>query len=152
MFCAKCGQEQASELVRFCSRCAFRLNTDVESVALRLLKIAMFLVLTIGALLGWGSMTNGPAYMQVRVIIALFAAVTFYLLFARDLKHVFNKLFSQNIEPTKQVTPVSRESALPPAESFPVPIHGSRGVNTAEMVQPPSVTEQTTMLLDKNKR
>ena len=152
MFCPKCGQEQASESMRFCLRCGFKLNTVQETVGKCLIKMAMYLVLTISAIIGWGSITAGPAYMQMRVIITLIAAVTFYLLFSRDMKHIFHKLFSQNIEQTKQVTPASHESALPPAQSIPVPILGSHRVNTAEMVQPPSVTEQTTILLDKSNR
>lgn len=152
MFCPKCGQEQASESVHFCSRCGFKLNTVEEPLAKRLIKMAMYIVITICAIVGWGSMTAGPGYMQVRVIITLIAAMTFYLLFSRDLKHIFYKLFSQNIELIKQAIPASQESALPPAQSIPVPTIGSHRVNTAEMVQPPSVTEQTTILLDKNKR
>ena len=152
MFCPRCGQEQASESVRFCSRCGFKLSTAEEPLAKRLIKMAMYLVLTICAIAGWGSFTAGPAYMQVRVIITLIAAVTFYLLFSRDLRHIFYKLFSQDIEQIKRVTPAGQESALPPARSNPVPTLGSHRVNTAEMVQPPSVTEQTTIPLDRNKR
>ena len=151
MFCPKCGQEQASESVRFCSRCGFKLDSLEEALVKRLIKMAMYLVVTICAVIGWGSMTAGPGYMQIRLIITLIAAITFYLLFSRDLKHIFDKLFSQNIERIKQVTSASQESALPPAQSMPVPIRSHR-VNTAEMVQPPSITEQTTILLDKNKR
>jgi hypothetical protein len=146
MFCPKCGQEQVSESVRFCSRCGFKLNPVEESFAPRLIKIAMYLVLTVFAIIGWGSATAGPGYSQIRVIISLIAAVTFYLLFSCDLKHFFN------IEQIKKITLGSRESALPPAQSIPVPTLESHRVNTAEMVQPPNVTEQTTTLLNKNKR
>jgi hypothetical protein len=90
--------------------------------------------------------------MQVRVIITLIAAITFYLLFSRDLKHIFHKLFYQNIDQIKQVTPATQESALSPAQSNPLLTLGSHRANTAEIVQPPSVTEQTTISLDKNKR
>jgi hypothetical protein len=149
MFCPKCGQEQASESVRFCSRCGFKLNTVEETLAKLLIKIAMYLVLTICSIFGWGSMTAGPGYIQVRVIIMLIAGITFYLLFSRDVKHIFHKLFSPNIEQLNQVIAASQESGLPPAQSMSVPILGSHRVDTAEMVQPPSVTEQTTRLLDK---
>lgn len=149
MFCPKCGHEQASESVRFCSSCGFKLNTVDESLAKLLFKMAMYLVLAILAILGWGSITAGPGYMGVRVIITLIAAITFYLLFSRDLKHMFHKLFSQKIEHLKQVAPASQQSALPPAQGMPMPTLGSHQVNTAEMVHPPSVTEQTTTLLDK---
>jgi hypothetical protein len=151
MFCSKCGQEQASESVHFCSRCGFKLNTIEEGLVKRLILMAMYLVITICAIIGWGSITSGPAYMQLRVIITIIAAITFYLLFSGDLTHIFNKLFAQNIERNKQIAPASQKTALPPAHSIPVTSLGSHRVNTAEMVQPPSVTEQTTILLDKNK-
>jgi hypothetical protein len=150
MFCSKCGQEQASESAHFCSRCGFKLGAIEEGFAKRLITMAMYLVLTICAIIGWGSITSGPGYMQVRVIITIIAAITFYLLFSGDLKHIFNKLFFQDIEQKKQIGPASQDSALPPAHSIHVPSLGSHRVNTAEMVQPPSVTEQTTILLDKN--
>jgi hypothetical protein len=152
MFCPKCGQEQASEAVRFCSRCGIQLNTGDEALAKRSITMAMYLVLTMCAISGWGSFTAGPGYMQVRFIITLIAAITFLLLFARDLRRIFYKLFSQNLEEIKQVTPATHESALPPAHSIPLPTLGSYRVNTSEMVQQPSVTEQTTTLLDKDKR
>ena len=151
MFCSKCGQEQASKSVHFCSRCGFKLNTIEGVLAKRLVLMAMYLVITIFAIVGWGSITSGPAYMQVRVFITIIAAITFYLLFSGDLTHIFNRLFAQNIERNKYLAPVSQETALPPAHSIPVPSLGSQRGNTAEMVQPTSVTEQTTGLLDKNK-
>ena len=149
MFCPKCGLEQASESLHFCSRCGFKLNFVKEGLAKRLIVMAMYLVLTICAIIGWGSITAGPGYMQLRVIITIIAAITFYLLFSNDLTHIFNKLFSQNSK--RQIAPVSQESALPPAHSIPVPSLGSHRVNTAEMVPPPSVTEHTTISLDKNR-
>jgi hypothetical protein len=151
MFCSQCGQQQASQSVRFCSRCGFKLNTIEAGLAKRLIMMAMYLVITICAIIGWGSITTGPAYMQVRVIITIIAAITFYLLFSGDLTHIFKKLFSQNIEQNKRIAPAREEAALPPAQSIAVPTLGSHRVNTAEMVQPRSVTEQTTILLDKKK-
>jgi hypothetical protein len=152
MFCSRCGQEQASEFVRFCSRCGFKFGPTEEGLVKSLIKMAMYLVITICALIGWGSITAGPGYMQTRVVITLIAAITFYLLFADDLARIFSKLFSLNVEEEKRIAAARQESALPPSHSFPVPSSGLHRVNTAEMIQPPSVTEQTTILLDKNKR
>jgi uncharacterized membrane protein YvbJ len=149
MFCPNCGQEQASESVRFCSRCGFKLNSIEETLARRLIKLAMYLVLAMCSIFGWGSFTTGPAYMQLRIIITLLAAITFYLLFSRDLKYIFHKLFSQNVEQRKHLAPASQQTALPPAQGMPLPAPGLQRKNTAEMVQPPSVTEHTTLLLDK---
>lgn len=150
MFCSKCGQEQVSESARFCSRCGFELNSLAEGLAKRLVKMAMFLLLLICALMGWGSITSGPNYMQIRVIITLIAVFAFYLLFARDVKHIFTKFFSQDVEQTKQVPPANQKGALPLGQSIAISLESHR-INTAEMVSPPSITEQTTMLLDKNK-
>jgi hypothetical protein len=44
-----------------------------------------------------------------------------------------------------------RVSALPPPQSIPVPNFTPRRMNTAELAQPPSVTENTTRLLDEEK-
>ena len=151
MFCPKCGQEQASESVHFCSLCGFKLNNVEEPLTKRLIRVTMFLVLAACAIMGWASTTTGPSYTQVRVITTLIAVLTFYLLFSRDLKHVFNRLFSQNVEHLKRITPAGEKPVLPPAQSIPVSALGPHRVNTAEMVQPPSVTEQTTILLDTNK-
>ncbi len=151
MFCSKCGQEQAAESVRFCSRCGFELSTIEEGSAKRLIVMAMYIVITMCAILGWGSITNGPDYMQVRIFITIVAAIAFYLLFSSDLMSIFNRLFSQNIEEKNQIAPANQASALPSALSITAPSLGLHRVNTAEMVQPPSVTEQTTILLDKNK-
>ena len=151
MFCPKCGQEQTSESVRFCSRCGFKLNIVEEPLPKRLIKMTLFLVLAVCAITGWASITAGPNYMQARVITALIAAIAFYLLFSRDLKHLFNKLFSHNIELIKQIRAASEKPVLPLAQSIPVSAFELHRINTAEMVQPPSITEQTTTLLDKSK-
>lgn len=45
----------------------------------------------------------------------------------------------------------ARVSALPPQQSVPAASFAPRRVNTAELVPPPSVTENTTRLLDEDK-
>jgi hypothetical protein len=44
-----------------------------------------------------------------------------------------------------------RTSALPAPRGTPVPNFVPRRANTAELVQPPSITENTTKLLDEDK-
>jgi len=61
MFCSKCGQERASESVRFCSRCGFKLSDAEEPLAKRLIEMTLYLVLTIFAMIGWASVTSGPS-------------------------------------------------------------------------------------------
>lgn len=50
-----------------------------------------------------------------------------------------------------QLNTTIRGSALPPPQSIPVPDFTPRRANTAELVTPPSVTENTTKLLDEEK-
>ena len=144
MFCQKCGQQQVSESAHFCSRCGFELNSFEEGLGKRLFKMAMTLILIVCAIMGWGSITSGPGYMQVRIIITLIAAVAFYLLFSRDLKHIFDRLFSHN--------PAIPKFALPPTQRVATPSLESHRVNTAEIIPPPSITEQTTILIGKNRQ
>jgi hypothetical protein len=141
--------EQASESVQYCSRCGFKLNDVNHALPRRLLAIVMFLLLTMSAFFGWGSAVAGPEYGMIRMFITVIAAIAFYLLFFDDLKRIPHKRFSRNNESAKQITSASFEPSLPPARSIPVPTPASRRINTAEMVQPPSVTEQTTNLLGR---
>ena len=140
-----------SASVRFCARCGSELNPRAEGFAKQLVKMAFTLILISCAIMGWGSFTAGPSYLQVRLLITLIAAIAFYLLFSQDLKHIFAKLFSQHVDQLKQITAADQEFALPPAQSSALPSLESRRVNTAEMVPPPSITERTTNLLEKNK-
>jgi hypothetical protein len=128
------------------------LDTGDGGLGKRLLAIVLFLVVTVFAILGWGSITSGPGYMQVRIFVAILAAITFYLLYSDDLKGIFNRLSSEKAEEKKQFAPHGHEPALPPAYSVPASSFVPHRVDTAEMVQPPSVTEPTTRLLEKEER
>ena len=69
---------------------------------------------------------------------------------------LYSRLFFEDISPIKgeraqpsALRAMSAGSALPPASN--IPMHGFTGqqVRTAELAQPPSVTEHTTKLLDQ---
>lgn len=60
-------------------------------------------------------------------------------------------LYAPPITPPAQLNTSMRGSALPPPQSIPVPDFTGRRANTAELVSPPSVTENTTKLLDEDK-
>jgi len=55
------------------------------------------------------------------------------------------------IAPQAQLNASVRASALPPPQSIPVSDYTPRRTTTAELVPPPSVTENTTRLLDEEK-
>ena len=163
MFCPKCGQRQVSDDVRFCFACGAKLGTGAEALTKRIIALLMYMALTALALSGWGP-SSGPMYTQIRALIILVSVITFLLLFSSDLKRAFSKLLRQEKDQSNQEPSVSsaaestfsqfgsapRQSALPPATSLPVNSLGQRGKNTGEIVRPPSITEHTTELLDKD--
>ena len=88
---------------------------------------------------------GGPMIIPVTLF---FVALTIML---------YSRLFVEEISPIKgqraqpsALGAMSAGSALPPASN--IPMHGFAGqqVRTAELAQPPSVTEHTTRLLDKD--
>src|ERR1044071_2217598 len=129
MFCTKCGQEQTSESVRFCSRCGFKFSNTEERLSKRLIMMAMYLVITICAIIGWGSITAGPGYLQVRVLTTLIAATTFYLVFCGVLMNIYSILCADNIHEVGQLAPASDTSALRGADSTASPPLGSHRVD-----------------------
>jgi hypothetical protein len=82
------------------------------------------------------------------------------IFFVALIMMLYARLFSEDISPIKSqqaqtsgLGAMSDRSALPPASN--IPMFGPRNlagqqVRTAELAQPPSVTENTTKLLDKD--
>lgn len=175
MFCPKCSQQQASEEVRFCSRCGFQM----EAVA-RLLE-------TNGALIGFEARESDKPSLYRRAISSAGAKVIFvsivlfvfvfilavaadapelmffpFLLFVIGLAMVTYKLIfgekppaasEENSYAAKNLNWAERKNELPPPRSVPVSAYESPRRNTAEMRQPPpSVTEPTTKLLESEAR
>ena len=84
-------------------------------------------------------------------------AVPFVLFFSSLLWMLYARLFSDKHaaaslpSPQTQATvfgPASTRQALPPPINVPIPNIGRHQVRTNELAQPPSVTENTTRLLD----
>jgi hypothetical protein len=73
---------------------------------------------------------------------------------AREVTNLFSKDASQSPSQVAsrlitRLNPAARHPTLPPAQSTSVSGFGLWRVNTAELVQPPSVTERTTNSLNK---
>ena len=165
MYCPNCGQQQASEEMRFCSRCGFALSGLAEWLAggvlvrqadeacipsrqrkniRRAAKLMFFsaVMLPIFLMASIGIDEPGPLF------IPLFFA------FVAGMWMLYAKLFMDNEKPLSQVTqppafgtPTARVS-LPPPTNFPISDIGRQQVRTNELVEVPSVTEHTTKLLD----
>ena len=170
MYCPKCSQEQVSDEMRFCSRCGFPLSAVRELVEsgsappidpgaaqlARKQKVirrgAWMMLATLGLTIFVGLLTSIDDDF---VVLMFFPALCFVIGFLQVLYGVFlsdrraarRLKQAQPVVPAQLNTPPARaELSAPrvaPAESF----SGHR-VETAEMVRPASVTENTTRLLD----
>jgi hypothetical protein len=177
MFCPQCGQQQISGETRFCSRCGFPLGgvlslltsggvpaqseTSGQPKKLSprsrgyrqgalLIMIGIILTPILGILTDIG---------MPEVLVALTAVICFMggftrMIYARIFEEKSEQAASHSLPSyaapathTQFGPGVARPSALPPQRS--VPASGWRTPNdTAEVVAPPSVTENTTRLLD----
>ena len=170
MFCPQCGQQQASGNIRFCSRCGLPIGglaewlagggvlaarEDVEPSALasqrrkRISQGAKLMFLS-GVLLpvcfGLAIIIDGPGPLIIPLTIFL-AGLSWMLYF---------RLFGEETPPAahQQSRPLAfgattGANALPPASNPVTTGAGGKQVRTKELARPPSVTEHTTRLLDK---
>lgn len=178
MYCPQCGQQQVSDVTRYCSRCGFLLDgvsavlatggtvpvqyvrpaykqLSPQSKGIRqgaLLMLSTVLLVPLVAIIG-------VAVLDLPAAIVGITAVTCFL---GGLLRIFYALLMEpsvapvNLElmaglATPQFSSPSQNAALPPASVNAVPSWRPRP-NTAEIYQPPSVTENTTRLLDKDEK
>jgi hypothetical protein len=105
------------------------------------------------------------SYQDQTTMLEILVAISAVIFFAGGLMRILYALLFESTVPeltgdaATQASPVkpaqlntgARVSALPPAQSIPVPNFTPRRMNTAELSRPPSVTENTTRLLDEEK-
>lgn len=170
MFCPKCGQ-QSSDEVRFCPRCGLQLAglpayvagneyaparpdaaRDAELTAKRrgtrrAAKLMFFSVILFPIFFGLCFLVDGPG--------PLFVPFTLFL--AGLVMLVYARLFGDELIPLQHRGPSRRDlpagsdrPALGAPQFNPAPLFNQPRANTAEIYQPPSVTENTTKLLDKD--
>ena len=169
MFCPKCGQ-QSSDGVRFCPRCGLQLAGLATYVADNELTPAgtpvprapvmtarrrgmrrgaklMFIcavLLPAAALMAFEGDAPGPLLL---VLTGGLAGLAWF---------IFSWLFNDNVLPVgkdakrKDLSANADRPALGAPQFTPTPLFNQQRANTAEIYQPPSVTENTTKLLDKD--
>lgn len=168
MFCPKCSQSQSSDEIRYCSRCGFPLETvgllltnegklpatdksgckslrsriATESVLFTTFSWAVALLCTF-----WFSASG-----IYEGIAKIGATVFFFLGFVGLLRFLYAFLFlkiepATSVEAGKLKAPVKAQLPPPQVNSL---SDRPRRENTREMVSQPSVTENTTRLLDEN--
>ena len=180
MFCPQCGQQQMSAEIRFCSRCGLPLNLVSEVVAhggtlpqLALMNqtknfrsrssglkfgLIWFLVLTF-LLTPLFAVLDFDEIIPVTAILGFIGGIlimVFSLMFLENKpKNISNAANDQAAEPNQNYLRANAgANALPPQQTYPVsdyvqPQAGSWSANTEDL-QPMSVTEQTTKLLNED--
>ena len=182
MFCPQCGQQQVTGVIRFCSRCGFPLDGVIhllnnggnlpmyrspdEPVPVSPRKKGVKqggLLLLSGAvlvpILGIFASYSDSRFLEI--LTALAAIICFM---GGPLRMLFAAVFEEGApKPVRiygapapmpmphQFASSMQNPALPPPPVRPQPSWRPRP-NTAELVNPPSVTENTTRLLDKEDR
>lgn len=171
MYCPNCGQQQISEEMRFCSRCGIALSGLAEwlaggrlparprdeakpTVALsprrkgirRAAKLMFFSGVLFPVFLFISLVADEGGPMVVPIILFFVSLVL--MLYARFFsdKTVPAPAMNQAAQ-TSALGTASTRGSLPPAANNPIPV-GRQQVRTNELAQPPSVTENTTRLLD----
>lgn len=169
MYCPNCGQQQVSEEMRFCSRCGLSLSGLAEFLTVGRLPLIRREEAQVDA--------NSPRRKGIRraaklmffsgVLFPIFLAISIaaeeggplglplFLFFISAVWMLYARLFSDKYAPasiqgaqTSAFTPTPARGSLPPPVNVPVPGVGrQQQVRTNELAQP-SVTENTTRLLD----
>jgi hypothetical protein len=172
MFCPKCGQ-QSSDEVRFCPKCGLSLaglpayvagNEFAparpvaaaapplpEMTAKRLgtrrgAKLMFFSVVLFPIFFGMCFIVDnpGPLFVPLTVFAAGFVTLVYARLFGEDLMPGGRRVSRRDLNAGADAR------ALGAAQFTPAPLSNRQRGNTAEIYQPPSVTENTTKLLDKD--
>lgn len=86
----------------------------------------------------------GPLIVPLTVFFAGLAWLLYFKLFGEEEARE-----SSDARGREALREASNAASLPPATFVPASGFGARGAHTADMAQPPSVTEQTTRLLDE---
>jgi endogenous inhibitor of DNA gyrase (YacG/DUF329 family) len=171
MYCPKCGQQQINDSTRFCSRCGLQISelaqwlagggtlalneeaTPPEGVSpkrkgvRRGAKLIFFSVVLFPIFLGLSIAVDEPGPLLLPFTVFL-AGLTYLL---------YHLIFSEQTAPTKtrqtqpaRLAPGFGPNALPPGSTVWANNVSADAVRTSELAQPPSVTENTTKLLDKD--
>ena len=169
MFCPKCGQ-QSSDEVRFCPRCGLQLAgltayvagneyaparpdaaRDAEVTARRLgtrrgAKLMFFSVVLFPIFLGFSFLVDNPVplFVPFTVFLSGLMMLVYARLFGDELIQVPRRA------PHRDLGAGADRPALGAPAFNPAPLFNQQRANTAEIYQPPSVTENTTKLLDKD--
>jgi hypothetical protein len=183
MYCPVCGQRQATDQVRFCSRCGFLLSGVAEVIdnqgllpnqsvemetpardsrkkrgvkqGVLILLIGLFLISPIMAMIHIATNTD-PYFFAISLILSFFGGmirIVYALMFEEGMPKQLQPGNAQGFIPQQFLSGKMGRNALPasqttPANDYVAPKAG-RWMTTNDLVQPGSITENTTKFLEK---
>lgn len=171
MYCPKCGQQQITENFNFCSRCGLPLNEVARwlegSANLTIREKETPLKphsakrkgIRRGAKLMFISGVLFPVFFLFGILVGAPALlfIPFFIFFVGLSRMLYSRIFGEEISSIKpeQTEPsklgsMLRNKSLPSVNGIWIKRTAERQFQTAELVKPPSITENTTTLLDKN--
>ena len=178
MHCPQCGQQQAPEVVRFCSRCGFPFDGVIQLLAnggmlpafeqvegakeisprrrgVRQGGILLLTGILLVSILGVLSSFSGSSFLELLTAIA---AILCFV--GGPLRMIYAALFEEGAPKwqrtiTPYASPMPLHGGAPARNALPAPQARQapgwiQRPRTAELARPPSVTEGTTRLLDKD--
>lgn len=164
MYCPKCSQQQISEEMRFCSRCGFPLGGVRELIASgEGTSVNPYYRAFRGMRQGlWWMLASIPLTLFVGLLtavdddFAVFLLVPLLIFIIGFIRLLYSGFIQGRKARAKSETTSSLSSGmpapgseLPPARATPVTSLTPPKMQTSEIIQPPSVTENTTKLLDE---
>lgn len=167
MYCPRCSQQQVTDDVSFCSRCGFQLGVVKELLVTEGALPARAIDFQSGFLSPGrkGARLGAKLIFFSLISLPLFFALSFIfdspgpfwppaMTFLAGLMFVlYARIFGEDILPSKQGAQSALFERIVSTPKLPLQSGASRAelgaarVNTAEMIQPPSITERTTNLL-----
>ena len=174
MFCPKCGQ-QSSDEVRFCPKCGLSLDGLAAYVAtnehtpdgvpvrraplmtarrrgMRRGAKLMFIcavLLPAAALLAFEGDAPGPLLLVLTGGLAGLLWMVYSWLFNDNTVPVADRA-ARKAARKRGLAAAGEQPALGAPQFTPAPLFNQQRMNTADLVRPPSVTENTTKLLDED--
>ena len=170
MYCPRCGQQQVSDDMRFCSRCGLpivglsswvasggSLSVPEESRSMsgsrrpkgitRGAKLLFFSAVLLPFCFGLSFLVDEPVplLLPFTIFIAGLSLILYTRFFGEDVRPFKGYQAQQSSLGTTFGT-----TALPAAQNLPTNSINAQKVRTSELAQPASVTEHTTKLLDQD--
>ena len=171
MYCPQCSQQQVPGEMRFCSRCGFPLTIVSQLVAnggalagfdtegkpqlsrrQKGIRLGAILMIVSGLLIPTATLMTA---MKSDLVVLFVPVLLVFLYGLFRLLHALLQKQSTDLETQTRLAATSamsrqlnatRNAALPAHESVPIS-NWRQPIDTSEMAQPPSVTDNTTKLL-----